>query len=261
MRVALLGDTHGNEAWLTVAIELVAQAGLDTIIQVGDLGIWPGPHAARMWDRIDHWLDLHGQTMLVVPGNHEDYDQIDQLKPHADGWLPFRERILLAPRGHRSELGGRTICWLGGAASPDRGWRRHRQSGTGQRTWWPQEAITPDDVERTIAGGHAEIMITHDAPHGVPTIEARIAGPTGFRPEDLEYASDVRQRLTQAVHGVRPKLLVHGHFHFAVDEIVQFDEFSTHIFGLGADGDAASLGVLDLDTLEASFLGPPTRTS
>lgn len=90
MKVALLGDTHGNEKWVLHALDLFASAGLSTIIQVGDLGVWPGRFAGKMWSRIDAAVSERGQTMLVAPGNHEDYDVIDALEPNGDGWLRFR---------------------------------------------------------------------------------------------------------------------------------------------------------------------------
>ncbi|WP_062384533.1 metallophosphoesterase family protein [Demequina iriomotensis] len=256
MKVALLGDTHGNEEWIRHALEEFATAGLDTIIQVGDLGVWPGPAAGKMWNKIDELLARNGQTMYVAPGNHEDYDRIDRLEARDDGWLRFRHHILLAPRGHRTELGGRTLVWLGGAASVDRGWRRYLESMTGQKTWWHQEEITAADVEAAAAGGHADIMVAHEAPHGVPSIERQIAGnPGGFAREDLMYAHYVRRAFTDAFEAVRPGLLLHGHYHLPVDELVEFDGFRTRVFGLSLDGDPLSLGVLDLDTLEPGFLG------
>ncbi|MDN4478644.1 metallophosphoesterase [Demequina sp. SYSU T00039] len=258
MKVALLGDTHGNEAWIHYALEVFADAGLDTIIQVGDLGVWPGTEASRKWNRIQTTLEEHGQTMYVAPGNHEDYDQVSRLKRRDDGWLLFRDRILLAPRGHRTEMGGRTLVWTGGAASVDRAYRHYRQTITGMRTWWPQEEISDADVQATTSGGHADIMVTHDAPNGVPSIAARIAGNPGFTLSDLLYADEVRARLTEAFKAVQPALLLHGHYHFSVDEQVAFDGFSTRVFGLAGDEDPMSLGVLDLESLTPTFLPPPT---
>ena len=256
MKVGLLGDTHGNEAWIRHALDEFATAGLDTIIQVGDLGVWPGARSAKMWNSIDELLARNGQTMYVAPGNHEDYDRIDRLKARKDGWLRFRHRILLAPRGHRTEMRGRNFVWLGGAASVDRGWRRYLQFMTGEVSWWHQEEITFADVETTRAGGHADVMVAHDAPHGVPSIERQLAGnPGGFAREDLLYAYATRSRFTEAFEAVRPSLLLHGHYHIPVDERVDFDGFSTHVFGLSLDGDPLSLGVLDLETLEPTFLG------
>ncbi|WP_062318114.1 metallophosphoesterase family protein [Demequina maris] len=255
MKVALLGDTHGRENWIVYALDRFAAEGLTTVIQVGDLGVWPGPTAARMWNRIDELLTHHGQTMMVAPGNHEDYDEIARLEARDDGWLRFRDHILLAPRGHRTEIAGRSLCWLGGAASVDRGWRLAHQQLTGQRTWWAGEAISDEDVQATIAGGPADIMVSHEAPQGVPSIEAAIQGnPHGFLPEDLAYAQEVRGRFTEAFTAVQPKLLLHGHYHRFVDEVATFEGFNTHVFGLSQDEDPRSLAMLELTSLKPAAL-------
>lgn len=256
MKVGLLGDTHGNGKWILHALEQFAQAGLRTIIQVGDLGVWPGPRAGKMWNQVDKVLELNEQTILVAPGNHEDYDRIARLKLREDGWLQFRDHILLAPRGHRTELGGRSLVWLGGAGSVDRTWRKHHQEVAREKIWWHQEEITYADVDRTVAGGRAEVMVAHDAPHGVPYISRRLATKVNsFKAEDVLYANTVRSKFTEAFDAVQPQLLLHGHYHFAVDQVVEFDGFTTHVFGLADDDNPLSLGVLDLETLVPSFLG------
>ncbi|WP_062315987.1 MULTISPECIES: metallophosphoesterase family protein [Demequina] len=256
MRVALLGDTHGNELWLYEATNVFAGAGLTTIIQVGDLGVMIGAAGRDMWDRVDERLARNGQTMLVAPGNHENYDVIDELEANADGWLVLRERILLAPRGHRTVMGGRSFVWLGGAASVDRRWRRKAAPVRG-KTWWEQEVLTDADVAAVVADGHADIMVAHDAPHGVPTIEENMRRTrAAFAPEDLMYAHYSRSAFTTAFEAVKPDVLLHGHFHFPVDEPVDFDGFETRVFGLSKDGDPYSLGVLDLSSepLRPDFL-------
>jgi len=265
MKVGLLGDMHGTEFWLSRAIDEFSAAGLDTIIQVGDLGVWPGNVAAAKWDRVDKRLRLAGLTILSAPGNHEDYDQIDALEPRDDGWLPFRGNILLAPRGHRTEKGGRTFVWLGGAASVDRKQRliadsafnrqrEHYGSSQRRKTWWEQEAITGADVARTAAGGRADVMVSHEAPARVQTIASRLRGnPGGFSKDDLDYADRVRAKYMEAFMAVAPALALHGHYHFAVNEDVDHGSFTTHVFGLSCDGQAYSTGVLDLTTLEPTF--------
>jgi|GEM_PF-1429304 len=265
MKIGLLGDMHGTEFWLNRAIDEFASGGFDTIIQVGDLGVWPGNVAAAKWDRVNKRLRLAGITMLCAPGNHEDYDQIDALEPRDDGWLPFRKHILLAPRGHRTEMGGRTFVWLGGAGSVDRTQRtqadstftrHHENSGSSQqrKTWWEQEAITDEDVALTAAGGHADVMVGHEAPGRVQTIASRLRGnPGGFYRHDIDYADRVRDKYMEAFIVVEPTLALHGHYHFAVNEDVDYGTFVTHVFGLANDGQPYSTGVLDLDTLIPTF--------
>ena len=266
MKVGLLGDVHGTEFWLNRAIDRFEADGLDTVIQVGDLGVWPGNVASAKWDRINKRLRLAGITILCAPGNHEDYDQIDALVPRGDGWLEFRGNILLAPRGLRTEMEGRTFVWLGGAGSVDRKERLMRDSGfnrqrehygspTRRKTWWEQEAITDADVARVAAGGHADVMVAHDAPTRVQTIASRLRNnPAGFSRHDIEYAGQARAKFMEAFMAVEPTLALHGHYHFAVNESVDYGTFTTHVFGLANDGQPYSTGELDLSTLVPTFI-------
>ncbi|MGC4174009.1 hypothetical protein [Demequina sp.] len=59
------------------ALREFATMGIDTIIQVGDMGIGQGAADGLMWDRLESTLVKHEQTTLVAPGNYEDTDQID----------------------------------------------------------------------------------------------------------------------------------------------------------------------------------------
>ncbi len=266
MKIGLLGDMHGTEYWLNRAVDEFAKQGLDTIIQVGDLGVWPGHIATAMWDRVNKRLRLAGITIVCAPGNHEDYDQIEALEPREDGWLPFREHILLAPRGHRTEMGGRAFVWLGGAGSVDRKQRliadsafnrqrEHYGSSQRRKTWWEQEAITDADVACTVAGGGADVLVGHEAPARVQAIASRLRGnPGGFHRHDIDYANRVRDKYMEAFVMVEPALALHGHYHFPVNEVVEFSGFTTRVFGLANDGQPYSMGVLDLDTLEPSFV-------
>jgi hypothetical protein len=260
MLIGLIGDVHGNHPWLRVALDALHARGIATVIQVGDLGIGFSPTGGRAWHHVDNYLRERDMTMYVAPGNHDNYDLIETLEPVSEGWLEYRERILLAPRGHRSTHGGRNFVWLGGAGSVDRTYRLRLEATRRRRTlWWPQEVVTDSDVEATIAGGHADVMVSHDAPYPVESIERRLAGQ--FLPYDLEDAHDSRRRFTQAVAGVRPVLLIHGHFHFAVDDTWNGPHADAslgppvHVFGLGADDDDDhGIATLDTDRLDVEYL-------
>jgi len=52
---------------------------------------------------------------------------------------------------------------------------------------------------------------------------------------------------------VEPTLALHGHYHFAVNESVDYGTFTTHVFGLANDGQPWSTGVLDFSTLVPAF--------
>ncbi len=258
MIVGLLGDTHGNHTWIKFAARQFQTRGIATVIQVGDLGVDGSKRGLNDWAHTNKYLRLRDITFLVAPGNHEDYDHIDSLPVDPDGWQRLGSNVLLAPRGLRTELGGRTVVWLGGAGSVDRSYLQQVIARGGNGFWWPQEALTDADAASVVAGGHADVMVGHDAPEGVWAIESRLSRSAHhWDPEDLAYASDSRGLYTRAVAAVEPDLALHGHFHFPVDDTWTHPESGhvTHVFGLGKDWDYRSgLGTLDTDTLEVSFL-------
>ena len=146
-------------------------------------------------------------------------------------------------------MGGRSFVALGGAPSVN------RVRLTEGIDWWPSEVIQEEHVETTIAGGHADVMLTHDSP-GPPYCTEPIAdviqgNPWGWPDSILAYAQEGIDKVTRAVVGVKPLLLAHGHFHVAGQAAVRLPG-STHettIWSLAANQDPGNVRLLDLDTL------------
>lgn len=118
--------------------------------------------------------------------------------------------------------------------------------------------VTDEDVAATVAGGHADIMVAHDAPVGVPEIDQRLAGKAHrWDPEDLLYAGECREMFTLAVARVLPDLLIHGHYHFPVCGSWPHPGIlgETRVIGLGTHGDFNhALGVLRAGSLRAEHV-------
>lgn len=246
-KIGLLGDTHGATPWvINMVLPKMADEGITSIIQVGDFGVWPGDSGARFAKAVCLKLGQYGQIMYVAPGNHEDYGQINAIPVEDDGWQHFRPNILLAPRGLRTEFGDKSFVFLGGAPSVDRAYRTHYGA---RKSWWAQEMITQADVDRTVAGGYADVMICHDAPFGVSYIDRAISGnPFGFVEEDLKYADEGRKIMTEAFLGVKPHTFVHGHYHVPGSEYLG----ETHMVGLDCEHRNGSVGFLDTDTMDVT---------
>ena len=257
--VGLAGDWHGDSAWAGWAIEAFAAEGLRTVHHLGDFGFWTGARGQAYLAAVDQACATTGITLTVTPGNHEDYGLIAGLAwgthPSLARVQLVTDRLVVLPRGHRWRTTGsnlvRSFVSLGGAPSVD---LEGRIPGV---SWWAQEAITDVDVELTAAGGHADVMLTHDSPSpGTPAVEAIIAGnPMGWSPNALEYAAAGRGRLTTAYEAVRPTLLVHGHY--PVRDEVRLEHPSgaaAHIVSLDCERTAGNLAVLDVDALEVRFL-------
>lgn len=214
-KILVVGDTHGNLWWLLQVIyrvpELLAGETEKVIVQAGDF----------MFTGSDEFLSLTndalksvGAYLLWVDGNHEDHDLIASWRepgyPETAAACPLAggkrmTRIYHLPRGHRWEWQGRTWLACGGAASPDRCWR------TEGRSWWPQEYITDADVDRCIAGGPADVLISHDRPAA-----AWLSLPP-WRQEwdvaDLARSDASRDQVQRICEGTGVKDVIHGHYH------------------------------------------------
>lgn len=168
----------------------------------------------------------------------------------------FTDHIAVLPRGHRFSMGGRTFVSLGGAPSID---FETRTRGT---DWWPEEMIERTEAEAVGAAGYADVMLTHDSPDG-PWWTPRVAhicatNPLGWSRTALAYAAAGRRRLSISYEGVRPRLLVHGHYHVADEATVTSNGHSGRVVALAADGQENNAALLDLDGLDVTWIDPTT---
>jgi hypothetical protein len=258
-KIGLLGDTHGDIMFSMRSANTFAKRGVTSVLQLGDFGFWGDQRSQQALNDLDYCLARLKQIWYVTPGNHEDYNYLDSLPVEDDGWQQIRPNIMLAPRGHRWTWEGRSFVSLGGAPSVDRQWRlRDMNHPKARKSWWHQEAITDEDVQKVVDGGVADVMVAHDAPFGTPGVERRIApNPIGFPKIDLDYAYEGRQRVRKAFDAVQPKVFAHGHYHFYNNEIWHVPsapftrdiKFTTNMLCLACNGEKHALGELDLDIL------------
>ena len=192
--------------------------------------------------------------MVVTPGNHEDWEWLEELFV-ASGGQPVQvsEAVAVLPRGWRWTLAGRSFVSLGGAPSVDRAIRRATQG-----FWSAAESITSADVARVVDGGHAEIMLAHDAPTAPETEAVRrvriISEDPQFRwdDEDLLFAVVGAGLMAQAYAGVAPAVFAHGHYHVA--DSLELED-GRRIFSVGKNGDRrGGAAVLDLADLSWQWL-------
>lgn len=213
-----MGDVHGDTDWTVYAIDQFAGIGITHILQLGDFKVGSRPKDRVHLHETNAALKARGMVMVVTLGNHEDYLLLEgQLEDsrYLQGFqqLPEYEHLLFARRGQRWNWDGVDYCSLGGANSIN------YQSLTPSISWWPEESITLGDVYNARAGGVADIMLTHDCPEGVPILSklTPAAQSMYWTPEALAYAKESRLMLRQAVDGVQPQLLLHGHYHVFAD--------------------------------------------
>jgi hypothetical protein len=266
-RIGVAGDWHGNTAWAVRAVRrmaaLLPRDEPRIIVQLGDFGIWPGPEGRDYLDRLDAGLTAAGAQLWFVDGNHEDFAQLARLRPGPDGREPVTGRIWHLPRGHRWSWGGREWLALGGAVSLDRAGR------TEGLDWWPEEEITRAQAAEVIAGGPADVMVTHDCPAGVE--HAFDPPPSWWSPADLRRNDAHRELLRETVLAVRPDWLMHGHLHIGYHRRVDLGAGPIEITGLDRDGaEAMNWAILDVASMRwlhiqgrpisnavRSLVGPP----
>lgn len=252
-QIVIAGDWHINTEWAGYALDTIAATGIKDIYHVGDFGFWPDEGGQDFLRVIDAKLALTGSTLLVTPGNHDDYAFINSLSADAEGLLVASDNVRVLPRGHRWTVDGVSFVSLGGAPSID------FETRTEGVNWWREEAITYGDVMRTAGGGYADVMIAHEAPNGVNSLSWTSKADTKkHSPEALNYTAESRYMMTHAVDGVRPKVFFHGHYHNAYMETANLglpqDSYDMLSVGLAKDDERNNLAVLDLSDLSVKFI-------
>lgn len=238
-RVAVVGDIHGNFRWMDIVARSIRTLApeVTSVLQLGDW--WMDP------DTTDEALDGTGiERIYVTLGNHEPWDQITPLLgANPDCAIRVSEITWILPRPARLTIGGRSVLSLGGAASVDKAWR---QKGV---SWWPDEEITREHVAAAIAGGPADLMLTHETPAGTPVRAVREilrTNPMGFPDDARRDSATSRARVAKVWNIVYPELLIHGHMHAPGGGAT---EDGLRVASLGQDGQQGNLGFLDMETL------------
>lgn len=233
-RVVVFGDSHGTLPMVREAAHLAALLDAEAIMSVGDFGIWPGSGGKEFLDISAKIAAARGVEIVVTPGNHDDYDQLERAPRDGTGRIVLRDNVHAVERGAVIELAGLRWLCLSGAASidgPGGPWRPQnrgpldettdirnghgrivtRKAGYDLGGWWPQERITPADAAAAVAAaerhGPVAVMISHEAPNEIEL--------TGELHKPTAWAPNVEQRdLVSTVHAAaRPPVHLCGHWH------------------------------------------------
>jgi hypothetical protein len=261
--VGIMGDVHGNTRHTVAAIarmcELLPEPRI--ILQAGDFGVYPETgtfewageivHVQTFLEAVEEVLKAGNAELWFVDGNHEDHHLLRRHQQLvSDFGVPYGNPVRLAPshhitwlpRGYRWEWHGRTWLALGGAVSVDKLLR------TEGKDWFPEEAITDEQEAAVIAGGPADIMLTHDAPVDAPLRLIRPA-PVAWQPM-IPAADAHRERMQRICEAVKPSWLFHGHYHQEGASVVQTAWGRCEFTALHMDGCQHNWGVLDLVTMK-----------
>lgn len=241
MKILAVGDIHGDHAYFKHVVTAANKRGCDVILQVGDLGYWPHtdpefiPTITRQMIKADRWREEHGLQplyMVWIDGNHECFSgqpgalfETDWPKT-TDGFWKVSNRCLYAPRGHRWTWRGATFLALGGGTSIDKQWRL--EGGPPGLYWWPEEALTQRDVYNAIEGGRVDVLVAHDMPNGVKL---------PFNLMKLGPAEQQNRLAVRAVtDAVKPRLILHGHYHVRNKYLLEGDDYRSVVEGLNMNG-------------------------
>lgn len=238
--VVVAGDWHGQLQWIRELVRSAKVTGAKSILQVGDLGVlWPGRGKGRFDARLNRFLDEHEMTLIFIDGNHDNHTELRALEVQSDGLATVLPRIKYLPRGGRTTVQGLTVGGLGGAYSVDHPWR------TPDVDWWPGvEEVEPDDVDKLIAGGPVDVLLSHDVPAAVQGLQSKW---DDLDPETTARALRSRILLQNAVDALKPRQVFAGHWHVRHTELIHYEneaQVQTRVDVLDMDGSKQGNAVL-----------------
>jgi len=250
--VAVVGDVHANAGWLMHQVPLMAgrlsRLGerSPVFLQLGDMGYYPrDPDGFTFLETVAGLMRVARGTWLFIDGNHEDHEALAGVLGTylADLTIPvFGDRVRWIPRGIRWTWQGRQWLALGGAHSLDRD-LLEKGSPRMAQGWFPGESITAEQAELAAAGGHADVMVTHDCPSAV-TLALPPPYPAWLG--QIPAAEAHRDLLQAVVEDVRPAHLMHGHYHRLYSRPVRMGYGQCRVAGLACDGMEGNWVVLDV---------------
>lgn len=236
MKLALVGDVHGNVEWAKSAIYRAADLGAERIIFLGDFGY-------KFKDRFIAGLsEASKDTGLLIEwidGNHEDFDKLESM------YYDLGPEFKYHQRGTVEIIDGVRFMFLGGATSVD---REFRISGVYPgKHWWHQESLTMTDVYRARLYGKADVILSHDAPYLPPVPTHK--GPTAPFPKfDLDV-SELHRTIYEFIYRrAMPKYVFHGHYHAFYEDVIDEPWGKVTITGLNCDGTKLIENVRIIDT-------------
>lgn len=234
-RIIFAGDWHGNSRWLNKIRHRITDYNPDALVHVGDIGVW--------WGTFMNDVDSLGLPVVVILGNHENYQMVEHLPVDSSGCYRLGRNIIIVPRGFIWEWGGVRFMGVGGAISVDANFRRLNHD------YFVEEEITDHDVTRIAnvfrdnGEPPVDIVVAHDAPQwaNIPTIDDQPA-PRWIPRELYQKTVDNRKKLSDIILASGAKMLYHGHYHVYYAKTVRTPvDTVMSMNGLHMDGNASNL--------------------
>jgi predicted phosphodiesterase len=209
--ILLLGDIHGDYRVLQRAIDKANEVGAAALIQVGDFGLFRG-FGMNNEEQFKNVVYTSKCPVYFIDGNHDDctrwktYTEVSQVYPD----IPF----YYIPRGTVMEIDGRTIAFMGGAASIDKKWRL-----ADGLHWDENELISNEQYARMRDNAEdktIDMFITHCPPNSV--IEehfdrfAKLQFDVG-----LDWEDPTQKQIEELWHALGTPMVYSGHMHRRVE--------------------------------------------
>lgn len=236
MLILLSGDIHGNFQFVHELFETALRSEADTIFALGDFGYWEHTENGRTFlDYVSNLATINNLPFHFLDGNHENHSLLRSTygpgTPNGvtpEGFWPIRDNLYYSPRGNTWTWGDRKIMTLGGAYSIDINWRKPGLS------WWPEEQIDVEEMNRAKAVGKVDIMLTHDCPSATDLQLMMLVRGVDYR--NIEESEKNRRKIQAVLETAQPEFLYHGHYHVRHTQVVRHGNGTTLVKGLGCDG-------------------------
>lgn len=213
--IAFVGDWHGFTQPTRRIVTAAKQAGASHILHTGDFGIWNTQNTQFFLKDVNLRLKQNNQILYFVDGNHEEFPHLydpKQFPIQPDGTRRIRSNIFHLPRGFRWTWNNVKFLALGGAYSIDRNFRKEGY------TFFNEEVISDEDVDKATEGGIADVLISHDSPADSPNPVtddpmSQHNAMRFFGRTHLHNSNEHRLQLQKVTDIVDPVMIAHGHYH------------------------------------------------
>lgn len=240
MKIAFLGDMHGNRKFLAdyVAPRLAEIPDLDYIVQVGDFGYQINDDESYL----DFVAGLFNVPFAFLDGNHDNLNLLrdtyeGKVELTDEGFWMLRPNLFYMPRGCVWTWASQTFMAAGGAVSFDRQRRIDREqeltsvSGVDHTgtLWFDSEELSDAEVEQfKTLDVKVDVLLTHDRPS-----RSTCAGSA----KNDHFDSQIHaRRITELMDHFAPQAVIHGHMHDLYQEWVRISDGGyTSVIGLGCD--------------------------
>lgn len=235
MKILLVGDTHRDTEFVEMCFEKAIENKVERILQLGDFG-WGFPPMDdpvgsygfhQFADNVSAMAVEHEIPFYWIDGNHDNHWHLRDIGAFdSDDMVEVLPNVYYIPRGTSWVWGKRRFLGLGGAFSID---KDRRTLGV---SYWDTELITTAEINRAIDNAGSlgvDIMVSHDAPHGVAAIEKVFN--SDYKMD--RYSRSNRDAVRGVMDAVHAKFLFHGHFHWNHATFVG----KTRVYGLACDCD------------------------